>query len=142
MGQLVRNAVPKALEVKLKASRLDLLALFRAIDSLEMDARELPPVLLNELFELDADFAQALCALDEPLGSIDVRAMLSDTRRSLADLDRTRMYFLESLIPGRRAPLEKWIRKIRPTLTQDDAYHAIPGKDPTAGEPSAGGPRG
>jgi len=34
------------------------------------------------------------------------------------------------------------IRKIRPTLTQDDAYHAIPGKDPTAGEPSAGGPRG
>lgn len=135
IGGLVRDAVPEGLEARLKASRLDLLALFRAIDQLHMDARELPQPILHELFDLDGDYALALTALDEARLTIDVRAMLRDTRRSLGRLAETRSRFLGSLPMGRRTMLEDQTRRVRPTLRPEDAYHSMPGKDPHAGEP-------
>lgn len=135
IGGFVRDAVPETLDGRLKASRLDLLAFFRAIDQLHMDARELPQPILEELFDLDADYAQALTALDYPRVKIDVRRMLRDTRRSLNRLVETRARFLSSLPAGRRAALEEQTTRVRPTLRPEDAYHSIPGKDPHAGEP-------
>lgn len=135
IGGLVRDRVPTALEAELKAGRLDLLAFFRAIDRLPMDARELPQRILEELFELDADYAQALSALDEPAVRINIRRMMRDTRRSLGRLAKTRSRFLESLPAWRGAQLEAKTRAVRPTLTEQDAWHSIPGKDPMAGIP-------
>lgn len=135
VGGLVRDRVPANLESKLKAGRLDLLALFRAIDRLPMDARELPRRILEELFDLDGDYALALSALEEPAVSIDIRRMMRDTRRSLGRLAETRSRFLGSLPAWRRAQLEAKTRAVRPTLTEQDAWHSIPGKDPMAGIP-------
>jgi hypothetical protein len=55
----VRDLVPPNLEPELEAARLELLALFRALDRLDLTAGEIPQDLLRELFELDADFAEA-----------------------------------------------------------------------------------
>ncbi len=47
---------------------------------------EIPQKLLYQLFELDADCAEALWALDQPLGSFDVNAMVRDTLATLEQL--------------------------------------------------------
>jgi hypothetical protein len=48
------------LRSRLEAARLDLLALFRALDRMDLTAREIPQLILRQLFELDADNAEAL----------------------------------------------------------------------------------
>ena len=68
-----------------KLPRLDLPALFRALDRMDLSAQEIPQRLLQQLFERDADYAEALWALDQVEGSLDRRAMLRDT---LTALDR------------------------------------------------------
>ena len=51
-----------AASVRLEVARLDLLALFRALDRMDLSPAEIPQRLLRQLFELDADFAEALCS--------------------------------------------------------------------------------
>ena len=77
--------VPADLRARLEAARLDLLALFRALDRMDLALAEIPQRLIRQLFELDADFAEALWALDQPPGALDLKLMLRDT---LAALDR------------------------------------------------------
>jgi hypothetical protein len=48
----------------LEAARLDLLALFRALDRMDLKPFEIPQRLIRQLFELDADCAEALWAVD------------------------------------------------------------------------------
>jgi hypothetical protein len=52
--------VPADLRARLEAARLDLLALFRALDRMDLAPAEIPQRLIRQLFELDADFAEAL----------------------------------------------------------------------------------
>jgi hypothetical protein len=52
--------MPHDLRARLEAARLDLLALFRALDQMDLTALEIPQRLLQQLFELDADCAEAL----------------------------------------------------------------------------------
>jgi len=132
-GRLVRTRVPASWEKKLKLARLDLLALFRAIDQLPIDARELHQQTLHELFDIDGDCAEALWILDEPAVKFDMRRMMRDTRASLGCLAETRDRLMFYLTPPRQAALEDKVRAVRATLTEQDAWHAIPGKDPTAG---------
>jgi len=134
VGQ-VREHVASGLEEKLKAARLDLLALFGAIDRLKIDARELHWPTLEGLFELDGDYAQALSALDEQAARIDIGRMLRDTRRSLGSLAGTRARFLGKLPAARRGQLEAEALAVRPTLSAQDAWHSVPGKGPMAGNP-------
>ena len=77
--------IPSDLRVRLETARLDLLALFRALDRMQLQPTEIPQRLIHQLFELDADYAEALWALDQPPASLDLRAVLRDT---LAALDR------------------------------------------------------
>ena len=126
----VRDLMPSDLEPKLEQARLDLLALFRSLDRLDLTANEIPQDLIHDLFELDADFAEALHVLDWPNRGLDVRAMLADTLASLRRLAPTRQQFLDGLAPRALQPLEKQIATIRPMLTKVDAYHSIPGRDP------------
>jgi len=43
------------LRARLEVARLDLLALFRALDRMDLSAEEIPQRLLRQLFEKDAD---------------------------------------------------------------------------------------
>jgi hypothetical protein len=105
----------------LEAARLDLLALFRALDRLDLTADEIPQPLLRELFVLDADFAEALHVLDFPTRGLDIRAMVADTRASLRRAPATRQRFLAELAT------------ILPALTREDARNSIPAQDPRCG---------
>src|SRR5512138_2418872 len=72
------------LRPKLEAARLELRALYRALDRMLL-AQDLP-VGLRRLHELDADFAEALWVLDQPRGRFNLSAMIDDTLASLSRL--------------------------------------------------------
>ena len=78
--------IPADLRARLEAARLDLLALFRALDRMDLTPVEIPQRLIRQLFELDADYAEALWALDQPPGVLDLTLMLRDTLAALEQL--------------------------------------------------------
>ena len=67
--------IPTDLRPRLEAARLDLLALFRALDQIDLTPTEIPQRLIRQLFELDADYVDALWALDQPVGKLDLHAV-------------------------------------------------------------------
>jgi hypothetical protein len=69
--------IPGDLHARLEVARLDLLALFRALDRMDLSPDEIPQRLLQQLFEWDGDWTEALWALDQPEGTLDRRAMLA-----------------------------------------------------------------
>jgi hypothetical protein len=96
--------VPADLRARLEAARLDLLALFRALDRMDLTPSEIPQRLIRQLFELDADYVEAVWALDQPPGALKVQAMLRDTLAALNDYRRpprdSGRIFLRALIPA------------------------------------------
>ena len=121
--------IPGDLRARLEAARLDLLALFRALDRMDLSAQEIPQRLLRQLFERDADYAEALWALDQPAGSLDRRAMLRNTLRALGQLPSASAQFRKQL-PARAHPtLEQLEGRIRKALNPKEAY-MVPGRDP------------
>ena len=127
---VLERALPPGFRGRLEAARLDLRALFRAADQLGI-AHDLPDEVTH-LFELDADFAEALHVMDLAPGGIDVRAMLRDTEASLARIAASRAEFLDSLAGPARERLEARVPAVRATLLPQDAYIDIPGRDPRA----------
>ena len=125
-----RRRVPPNLQARLEAARLDLLALFRALDRLTLTADEIPQAELHDLFELDADFAEALYVLRQPLQGIDIEAMVRDTVASLDALPEARENLFQLLPDSSCQPLTALVENIRQTLTPQDAYQSIPGSDP------------
>ena len=69
MGRHSPAAIPVDLRARLEAARLDLLALFRALDRMNLTPSEIPQRLIRQLFELDADYVEALWGLDQPPGN-------------------------------------------------------------------------
>ena len=130
MAQRSARVIPVDLKARLEMARLDLLALFRALDRMDLSATEIPQRLLRQLFELDADLAEALWGLDQPAGHLDVRAMLRDTLAALDQLPAATTRFRKNL-PRRAHPtlanLETSIRKM---LNPREAYSMVPGRDP------------
>jgi hypothetical protein len=124
--------IPNDLRERLEAARLDLRALFRALDQMDLSSEEIPQGLLHALFELDADYAEALWALDQPPGRIDIRAMVRDTLASLEQLPRTNKRFRKNLAPRAHPDLENIERVIRPNLDLKEAYTMVSGRDPQA----------
>src|SRR5882672_3954536 len=114
MGHRSLLEIPGDLRARLEVARLDLLALFRALDRMDLSPAEIPQRLLRQLFELDADLAEALWALDQPAGRLDLRAMLRDTLAALHQLSDVSTRF-RSKLPRRAHPtlatLELSIRK-------------------------------
>src|SRR5712692_7528845 len=97
--------IPGDLPARLEVARLDLLALFRALDRMDLSPAEIPQRLLRQLFELDADFAEALWSLDQPEGNFDRRAMLRDTFTALYQLPTKCAQFSETTTGPRAAHL-------------------------------------
>ena len=123
-----RVAIPPDLRSRLESARLDSLALFRALDRLDLMASEIPQGLLRALFQLDADFAEALWALDQPRGTFNLAAMLRDTLAALDRLPLARENLRQKL-PSRAQPrLHSLENAIRVALDPRAAYNGIPGR--------------
>ena len=124
------SAIPDDLRSRLETARLDLLALFRTLDRLNLSAGEIPQRRLQQLFKLDADYAEALWALDQPASSLDRPAMLRDTLAALNQLPPAAAQFrkkLPSLAQPILAQLESSVRK---AINPKEAYNMVPGRNP------------
>ena len=80
MDRRVGAEIPADLRVRLETARLDLLTLFRALDCMSLTPQQIPQRLIRQLFELDADYMEALWGLDQPHGTLNIHALLRDTR--------------------------------------------------------------
>ena len=125
--------IPSDLRARLETARLDLLALFRALDQIDLAPSEIPQRLIRQLFELDADYAEALWALNQPAGSLDLQLMLRDTLTALEQLPEASARFRKHL-PARAHPLLPQLEaSVRRTLLPAKAYNMVPGHDPENG---------
>lgn len=127
----VEKHLPSDLRRRLEVARLDLLGLFRALDSLHI-ATDLPDEL-HDLFELDADFAEALAVLDHHAAGYDLVAMQRDTLASLDGLAPAKAKFLATLDSDERARIDRRLPVVRATLDPREAYSQVPGRDPSVG---------
>ena len=82
-----------------------LLALFRALDRMYLAPAEIPQLLLRQLFELDADYAEALWALDQTPGRFKLRARLRDTSAALERMPQLLTKFRRLLPPRAQSTL-------------------------------------
>lgn len=125
------SVIPHDLRPRLETTRLDTLALLRALDRAPVPAPDLPQPHTHELFELDADCAEALWALDQPPGSLNFKAMVQDTLDSLDELPAVREEVRDRLPHALRSRVLELERRIRPTLDPREAYSQVPGRDPS-----------
>src|ERR1700689_1647976 len=86
MARRTSQDIPADLRARLEIASLDLLALFRALDRMNLTPQQIPQRLLRQLFELDAAYAEALGGLDPPPGKLNVHVMLRDTQVALDPL--------------------------------------------------------
>jgi len=124
------SPIPPGLRSRLEKDRLDTLALLRALDRAPVLPAQLPQPQTHHLFELDADCAEALWALDQPPGSLDLGAMLRDTLASLDVLPSVRDQLRQRLSPGALQRVLKLEGPIRASLDLNEAYNDVPGRDP------------
>ena len=121
---------PADLRARLERARLDTLALLRALDQERLAPRDRPHAALAHLATLDADCAEALWALDQPLGTLDLDAMVRDTLTSLDALTVAREQVRTGVPGNTRARLQTREPMIRATLDLIEAYNDVPGRDP------------
>ena len=125
--------IPADLRARLEIARLDLLALFRALDRMNLTPEQIPQRLLRQLFELDADYVEALWGLDQPPGKLDLHAMLRDTLAALEQLPAACSRFRKNLPPKAHSTLAQLELTIRNTLNTAEAYSMVPGRNPQNG---------
>jgi len=125
--------IPADLRARLETARLDLLALFRSLDLLDLAPAEIPPRLIRQLFELDADYAEALWVLDQPAGALDRRLMLRDTLAALEQLPEASARLRKNLPRRAHSVLDKLEVTVRQRLLPAEAYSMVPARDPQNG---------
>jgi hypothetical protein len=125
--------IPVDLRARLEGARLDLLALFRALDRMDLSPTEIPQRLIRQLFELDADYVEALWALDQPPGSLDLHAMLRDTLAALDQLPEACARFRTNLPRRAQSILAQLEITVRCGLDPAEAYSMVPGHSPQTG---------
>src|ERR1700675_1024392 len=114
--------IPADLRARLETARLDLLALFRALDRMHLTPEQIPQRLIRELFELDADYVEALWGLDQPPGKLNLDAMLRDTLAALDQLPAACSRFRKNLPLNTHSTLAQLELTIRNTLNTAEAY--------------------
>jgi hypothetical protein len=125
--------IPVDLRARLEGARLNLLALFRALDRMDLSPTEIPQRLIRQLFELDADYVEALWALDQPPGRLDLHAMLRDTLAALDQLPEACARFRTNLPRRAHAILAQLEITVRCNLDPQEAYRMVPGRSPQNG---------
>lgn len=116
--------MPVDLRKRLEFARLDLRALYRALDGMVL-AQDVPEEL-RRVQELDADFAEALWVLDQAAGRFDLVAMTRETLSSLNQLADARERLLALFDSSTRARIEERTQATRRVLPAADAYLEIP----------------
>jgi hypothetical protein len=91
---------------------------------------EIPQRLIRQLFERDADYGEALWALDQPPGTLDRKAMLRDTPAALDRLPEVSARFRKNLPPRAHSSLSRLESVIRQRLSPTEAHNMVPGRDP------------
>lgn len=124
-----RPLIPADLRARLEQARLDTLALLRAVDQ-GLGPQRAPARPLAALAEADADCAEALWALDQPPGTLDLAAMVRDTTATLAHLPCTRQQVRDAVPSPTHDHLTLLERDLRATLDPHEAYNDIPGRNP------------
>jgi hypothetical protein len=125
--------IPADLRARLETARLDLLALFRALDRMNLTPDQIPQRLLRQLFELDADYVEALWGLNQPPGKLNLHAMLRDTLAALEQLPAACSRFRQNLPPKALSTLAQLELTIRKNLNTAEAYSMAPGNNPQNG---------
>src|SRR5260370_850044 len=125
--------IPVDLRARLETARLDLLALFRALDRMDLSSAEIPQRLIRQLFELDADYVEALWALDQPPASLDLHAMLRDTLAALDQLPEACARFRTHLPRRAHDILTELEITVRRSLDPAQPYSMVPGRTPQNG---------
>ena len=125
--------IPVDLRARLERARLDLLALFRALDRMDLSPTEIPQRLIRQLFELDADYVEALWALDQHPDSLDLHAMLRDTLAALNQLPEACARFRTNLPRRAQSILAQLEITVRRGLDPAEAYSMVPGRSPQNG---------
>jgi len=133
MAHHSKAEIPADLRPRLEKARLDLLALFRALDQMDLSPAEIPQRWIIQLFELDADYVEALWALDRPPASLDVHAMLRDTLAALDQLPRACARFRSHLPRRAHLILAQLEIDIRSGLDPTESYSMVPGRSPQNG---------
>lgn len=129
-GRRRGTPAPGDLRAPLEQARLETLALLRALDQARLAPRDLPRVALAQLAALDADCAEALWALEQPLGALDLDAIVRDTRASLDALADARAQVRRGVPTAPRLRLQTLEPLIRAILDPREAYNDVPGRDP------------
>src|ERR1700736_6006037 len=112
MARRTSEDIPADLRTRVETARLDLLALFRALDRMNLTPEQIPQRLIRQLFELDSDYVEALWGLDQPPGRLNLHALLRDTLAALEQLPAACSRFRKSLPP-------KSLLHSRPTQTHN-----------------------
>lgn len=133
MARRTSEEIPADLRARLETSRLDLLALFRALDRLNLTPQQIPQRLIRQLFELDADYVEALWGLDQPPGQLNLHTMLRDTLAALEQLSEACSRLRKNLPPQALAVLARIEPALRAKLNPAEAYNMVPGRDPQNG---------
>src|SRR5664279_3848324 len=97
MARRSSEEMPADLRARLETARLDLLALFRALDRMHLTPEQIPQRLIRQLFELDADYVEALWGLDQPPGKLNLQVMVWDTLAALQQLPTACSRFRDNL---------------------------------------------
>jgi hypothetical protein len=100
---------------------------------MDLSPAEIPQRLIRQLFELDADYVEALWALDQPSSSLDLHAMLRDTLAALDQLPEACVRFRTTLPRRAHTNLAQIEITIRRGLDPAEAYNMVPGRDPQNG---------
>jgi hypothetical protein len=99
---------------------------FHALDGMNLSA-QIPHRLLRQLLPGDANYAEALWALDQVEGSLD--RMLRDLK-ALDRLPPAGDQLRKQLPAGVQPTLEHLESSIRKKLNPKEAYNMVPGRDP------------
>jgi hypothetical protein len=100
---------------------------------MDLSPLEIPQRLIRQLFELDADYVEALWALDQPPSSLNLHSMLRDTLAALEQMPELCSRFRKNL-PSRAHPILGQLEStIRRHLDPAEAYCMVPGRDPQNG---------
>ena len=133
MAHRAPACIPVDLRTRLETARMDLLALFRTLDRMDLSPAEIPQRLIRQLFELDADCAEALWALDQPPGNLDMHAMLRHAPTALEQLPEACARFRTKLPLRVHPALTQLENTVRNGLDPTQAYNMVPGRDPQNG---------
>jgi hypothetical protein len=131
--------IPLDLRARLEA-RLDLLALFRALDRMHPAPDQIPQRLIPQLFELDADYVEALWALDQPPETINPRAAPRCNGCSGAVGDGLLPFSENASIPRTTHPLQARTHNAEQPES-DGGLQCGPGLGPQKRLSTPGGPR-